>query len=182
MDNIVFLGDSITQGFKLLLSHNKVSNMGISGNRTIDVIKRLDSVINKNPDKLFLMIGINDYMTNNDIWFTDKPIDIKKTYEYILNELTAKLPNTKFYIMPILPITDGEVVKKFHVNKFNIEIDELNEMIKDLVEKYQLMYLEINVDFKNNQNELKRDYTYDGIHLSELGYEIFYKKIIKFIE
>jgi len=60
---IVFLGDSITEYFSVqeFFSNVKIYNRGISSDTTEGVIIRLDStVLNLEPSKVFVMIGIND--------------------------------------------------------------------------------------------------------------------------
>lgn len=62
--NIVFLGDSITARFEWqeYFSDLVVANRGIDSDVTEGVLNRLDTVENQHPQKIFLMIGINDIM------------------------------------------------------------------------------------------------------------------------
>jgi GDSL-like Lipase/Acylhydrolase. len=60
---IIFLGDSITEGFPTdtLLKEFSIVNKGISGDRTELVLERLNrDVIRLSPSAVFLLIGIND--------------------------------------------------------------------------------------------------------------------------
>src|SRR5690606_30135516 len=61
---LVFLGDSITQGWSDIGSHFpgvKVANRGISGDTTRGVLIRLqEDVLALNPKGLVLLIGTND--------------------------------------------------------------------------------------------------------------------------
>ena len=93
-DTIVFFGDSITEAGKVkiestlvsdslgrgyvnmvnshyLLNHPELNlrfiNQGISGNRSIDLVNRVDEdVLDFNPDYTFIMVGINDVKRNFD--------------------------------------------------------------------------------------------------------------------
>jgi len=62
--DIVFLGDSITARFEWqeYFSDLTVTNRGIDSDVTEGVLNRLDTVENQHPEKIFLMIGINDIM------------------------------------------------------------------------------------------------------------------------
>ena len=61
-ENIVFFGDSITEVYKVdeFFPKRNVINSGISGDRTENLLERMDDVYRYNPSKVFLLIGIND--------------------------------------------------------------------------------------------------------------------------
>src|SRR5262245_42410399 len=61
-DSIVFLGDSITElcHWSELLQNPSVLNRGIGGDTTQDILNRVDQIYRLRPQKLFLMIGVND--------------------------------------------------------------------------------------------------------------------------
>jgi len=63
---IIFLGNSITEfgDWQKLLNDSTVTNRGIAGDNTFSVLTRLDEVINREPSKLFIKIGINDISQN----------------------------------------------------------------------------------------------------------------------
>ena len=76
-DKILFLGDSITEryNFKKYFPNHKIINSGVGGNLTTDILDDLDNrVFIYKPDKVFILIGINDIiyteLTNkeNYIW------------------------------------------------------------------------------------------------------------------
>ena len=64
--DIIFLGNSITDGGEWTEMFNdlKVKNRGISGDISAGVLNRLDEVYQRFPDKVFLLIGINDLARN----------------------------------------------------------------------------------------------------------------------
>ena len=59
---VAFVGDSITEGglWSEWLPGVDVINRGISGNTTQDILDRMHQIVSVQPDKLFLMIGVND--------------------------------------------------------------------------------------------------------------------------
>jgi hypothetical protein len=62
--DVVMIGDSIThQGhWEDIFPDNKIVNRGVGGDRTDDVLRRIDSIIKLKPNKVFLMLGINDLL------------------------------------------------------------------------------------------------------------------------
>jgi lysophospholipase L1-like esterase len=180
MKKIVFLGDSITANFEQLKQHANVINLGISGDRTTDVIERLRDVRDENPDQLFLMIGINDILNNHQIWFTDLPISIKTTYEFIVNYLLSNLHTKDIILLSILPISSIITIPRNKEIGMNEDIDQMNQFIKQLAIKHHLTFVDLNQHFKDG-NKMKRSLTSDGVHLTDEGYELLYKKIIIFL-
>ena len=61
-NSIIFLGNSLTQHFELVeLFHNmNIKNRGINGDIIEGVLNRLTPIIETQPKKLFIEIGIND--------------------------------------------------------------------------------------------------------------------------
>jgi lysophospholipase L1-like esterase len=64
--DIIFLGNSITDGVDWveLVGNRHAKNRGISGDITFGVLERLDEVIEGQPAKVFILIGINDISRN----------------------------------------------------------------------------------------------------------------------
>ena len=64
-DDIVFLGNSITNGCEWheLFNNPNIKNRGISSDVSMGVYDRLDPIIKGKPAKIFLMIGINEMGT-----------------------------------------------------------------------------------------------------------------------
>ena len=178
MDKIVFFGDSITSQFELLNRNSNVINYGVGGDTTIKLIGRVKEVIVENPNKLFILIGINDYLLNQNFYEEKLMIDYKLTYETLLKHVKDNLSETKLYLISIFPIVnlgnDIEVARK------NKELDELNEFIKLMSIKFDAMYIEIAKELKNDENSLVKQYTGDGLHLNKKGYEVYYNLISKY--
>src|SRR5687767_13749938 len=59
---IIMLGNSIMEfgDWPKLLNDSSIINRGIAADNTFGVLDRLDDVIIRHPDKLFIEIGIND--------------------------------------------------------------------------------------------------------------------------
>lgn len=177
MSEVVFLGDSITAGFTQLSRFDNVTNMGIGGDKTIEIIGRLNSVTIKKPSKIFLMVGINDFTTNKGKWGDHLKIPFEQSYQLLLDVLKGSVPNTKIITQAILPLNVSSIALEEEIDAFNKEITKWNETIKVVSEKLKIEFIDFTNKFKDEKGRLKLEYTIDGTHLSELGYEVFYESV-----
>ena len=65
----LFLGDSLTEygNWRELFPGLDIKNRGIAGDTTDGVLHRLDGITALSPDKIFLMIGINDLLMGRSV-------------------------------------------------------------------------------------------------------------------
>ena len=162
-NDVVFLGNSITQGGKdwsKRLNYPNIKNRGIGGDVTDGVLARIDEIVYFKPKAVFLLIGINDLWNNGS---PDNP-----SAEYIGNNIikiaqviSAKAPKTKVYVQTVLPI-DKEIYKN-SILKVN-EIIEANEKENayEIIDLYSI--------FATENGLIKKELSSDGIHLNEKGY------------
>lgn len=165
---IVFIGDSITDLYHLDDYYQdlplRTYNRGIGGDVTGMLLKRIQvSLYDLEPTKVVLMIGINDI---NGGVSTDT---ILENYNNILNGIKTKLPSTKVYTMSILPI-NSDVPGYIDVKKSTERILSINEEIKEMASNYSYQYMDLFSLVKDDKNHLKKEYSLDGIHLSEQGF------------
>lgn len=174
MKKVVFMGDSITAGFELLNQYEHIKNLGVGGNKTTESIPLIKTTRLEQPDVLFLMIGINDFLCNKRFWPHGYTIPFYKTYDVLLDLIAINLPKTKLHLISILPIglqSEG-LLNYENAISFNIELDSINQFIKEKAKIYKANYIDLNRVFK--QEGLMIDaYSSDGIHLNGLGYEVF---------
>lgn len=180
-NTILFLGDSITANFKLLEHDKRWINLGVGGDKTTEILARIEDVFSYSPQKLFLLIGINDFLVNKKVWDYPCEINIIQNIEKIMKMLNNHLPRTKLYCLSILPIGINNFMKDTLVPCYNEEINELNQDIKNITDKFNAEFVNINPYFKNNNGQLKEEYTLDGIHLTEEGYVVFLDAIKKYV-
>jgi len=177
-EDIVFLGNSITNfGEWGEFFHDiHVKNRGISGDRTTGVFARLNTILPGKPQKIFLMIGVNDLEHGAS---SDSVINgIIRIAERIAKES----PVTKLYIQSILPVNDqfGKFPK--HTNK-GAEIIEINKRIESYCKSKKLTFIDLYSAFKNKNNEkMNPEYTNDGLHLMGEGYMLWISLIKSYIE
>lgn len=168
---IIFLGDSITDEGEWveLLANPHVLNRGISGDTTVRISKRLDNIIATQPEKIFLMIGVNDLInTKRNIQ------EIAQEYQKIVTKLIKKLPTTQIFIQSILPVNN----QIFIFWQDNQNIIKLNQEIQAIATQHNLPYIDIFSYLCDNQNQLDRKYTSDGLHLNGQAY-LVWSEILK---
>jgi lysophospholipase L1-like esterase len=174
MKKVVFMGDSITAGFKQLNAFPNIKNMGVGGYKSTELIPLVKELRLEQPEVLFLMIGINDFLCNKRFWPHGYTIPFEKTYDTLLDLITTNLPRTKIYLSSILPMrgrSEGLLVER-NVKVYNQEIDIINQFIHQKSKAYKCHFLNLNAVFKQD-GLLNETYTIDGIHLSEIGYEVY---------
>ncbi len=165
--DVVFLGDSLTDGYDLKKFYPQfvVSNRGINGDRTTWLEQRLKvSLFDLKPKVAVMLIGAN----NMDSMFDN--------YENILKSFVENVPNTKIILLSLTSMS-GEWGKKNQLAAFN------NVKIKMLAEKYGFEFVDLYSALLNLEtSEIYAEYTSDGGHLTNLGYQVVTEKVTPVIE
>lgn len=89
----------------------KVINTGISGDRTTDLLARWDAdVIERRPDVLTVMIGVNDTWRRYDAGLPMSADEFATNYVTLLERATAALDLRRIVLMEpfLVPITDEQ--------------------------------------------------------------------------
>jgi len=165
-NEIVFMGNSITEAgdWQVIVRRTNVENRGISGDNSYGVYHRLDEVLVSNPDKLFLMIGVNDIKRGTSI------PNILKNYERIAIKVKKDAPHTQLYFQSVLPVTQS-VLASIYDKITNEKIKKLNKGIQSIAKENDLVYIDLhNEVFSDEKGQLKRELTTDGLHLKPAGY------------
>ncbi|HHU24310.1 MAG: GDSL-type esterase/lipase family protein [Bacilli bacterium] len=172
-ERIVFLGDSLTDFFPLndFFPDLDIYNRGIAGDNTFDIMKRLEGIIELKPQKLFLLIGIND--------FHKRKIKPEEMIERIFGIVEALSEVPHIYIISLFPLNKSILrFTWFFRNKANNAlIRRVNRLLEEkcLVTGYPFINVYNNLIDENDN--LKREFTLDGIHLSTNGYEEVVQKL-----
>lgn len=162
--SIVFLGDSHIKGcnWAKLYKNPQIINYGIPGNTTRDVIERLGPVVERKPQKIFLMVGIND-ITNRI-----EEDSIVANYQIILDTIKIQSPNTLVYVHSIIPPNfmvrqDLSFVKPDMIRSINLKLQKL------CVDN-NVVYIDLYSRFTTG-GELEYFNSIDGVHLNTPGYQ-----------
>lgn len=173
--SIVFLGDSITaQGnWNALFGMPLIVNAGIPGNTTDDILARLDQITNAKPKKIFLMIGVNDFLRGKDVLY------VLKNYKEIIAQIKEKSPATAIYMQSILPISnDLSRIGTIDASK----IVMLNAQIKSLSNGKNIFFIDLHDSFCGDDQKLYTKYTIDGVHLSVAGYNLWKESLVSYLK
>lgn len=178
-EKIVFAGDSITDRYDLNRFYNysdkQIINSGIGGYTTTKLLNRFNNVIEQyNSDKLFLLIGINDLGQGFDKNLT---IDnIKK----IVTQTKKANTNTKIYIESIYPVDRN---KRSNSEKRNNEdIQFINKKISEYCSNNDVTYIDVYSALIDKDGNLADEYTLDGLHLTDSGYDVVTNILKPYIE
>ena len=165
--DVAFLGDSLTDGYDVARFYPQyvVCNRGIGGDTTFDLENRLQvSVYDLKPKVVVMLIGANNLSTMFD------------NYEQILVGLQENLPETKVVLLSLTSMGQ-EWGKGNGLAAYN------NVKIKKLAEKYGFTFVDLYSPLMDLQTgEIYPQYTTDGGHLTEEGYEVLTQQITPALE
>lgn len=160
--DVAFLGDSLTDGYDVARFYPRylVCNRGIGGDTTFDLEARLQlSVYDLKPKVATVLIGANNFDTMFD------------NYENILVGLQENLPDTKIVLLSLTNMGQ-EWGKSNQLAAYN------NVKIQKLAEKYGFTYVDLYAPLMNLETgEIYPEYTTDGGHLTEQGYQVLTAQI-----
>jgi lysophospholipase L1-like esterase len=174
--NVVLLGDSITEGFKVAtyFPDRHVLNRGISadviGNAlpktdNRGILRRMDeSIFDCSPRDVFILIGINDLGSGH------KPEAIEAGYREILEKVKKRMPGVRVHIQSVLP-TRGNYAKH------NKNVIDTNDRLKKLAKEFDYDYIDLHSKMTDEKGELKKEFTADGLHLKDPGYKVWKAEI-----
>jgi len=169
--DLVFIGDSITQGWegagkevwaKNYTSRNAV-NLGIGGDKTEHVIWRLQNgnLDGVEPKVAVVMIGTNNSGGNA---YTGQQIG--EGIVEVVKTIQQKSPKTKVLILAIFP--RGE-----KPNPQREKNAEASAVAAKLADNKQVFFLDIGPKFLTDDGTLSKDIMPDLLHLSPKGYQIW---------
>jgi len=163
----IFLGDSITDHgeFQSYFTGEDVLNRGIVEDDTKGILNRLDEVVNRNPKEVYIMVGINDIGQNIDMNVYQNNIE-KIVHSFDEN-------STKVILQSILPINNQD----YNHTISNERIDQFNKVLKTIAEENGIQYVDLNRHFEDENGQLKKELTVDGIHLNGEGYDTWLKNL-----
>ncbi len=168
----VLLGDSLSLWFppEQLPSDRSWLNQGMSGETTAAMLKRLSFLDETKPQTILVMAGINDLK----LGVSDE--DLLTNYRTMVQTLKQKHPDSELIIQSILPHS-GESMTAEERDRLlavsNEQISKLNQKLATLAKEEQVLFLNLNPLFSNNEGMLRSDLTTDGLHLSTAGYLVW---------
>ncbi|MEI7525832.1 MAG: SGNH/GDSL hydrolase family protein [Mariniphaga sp.] len=166
---VVFMGNSITEGWVNLhpqfFTGKFYLNRGISGQTTPQMLLRFRAdVIKMKPRVVVILAGTNDIAGNTG------PSTLEMIEDNIISMAQlAKANDIKVILCSVLPVYD-------YPWKPGLEpagkIINLNKMIKAYADKSGCIYLDFFSAMVDERNGLKSEYSKDGVHPNDAGYNV----------
>jgi lysophospholipase L1-like esterase len=160
---VVFLGDSITQGwnddFHNAFPSLKVANRGISGDTTRGVLIRLqEDVISLNPTAVVLLIGTNDLDEKAGPW------TIAQNVSLIVDALKKHNPSMPVVLCEVFPSSEEK-------NRPNYKIKSVNFLLREAMkDQPQVTVLDTWTLFADPQGRAIPAEFPDLLHPNDAGY------------
>ncbi|NCC55236.1 MAG: lysophospholipase [Erysipelotrichia bacterium] len=172
---IVFVGDSITQDYNVYEYFHQyhVYNRGIGGDTTEGLLKRLDeSIFELEPKTVILLMGTNDFGVLNAY-----PNDIYMRMKSIIEAIQKRLSETKIILISVYPVNPK--LDPTSVGSRN------NENIKKLNKLYEtipgIQFVNLFDQLKDEEGNLKKEYSVEGLHINQNGYEVITNELKKYL-
>lgn len=172
LPEVVFLGDSITQGWEKegkdewarRYARHHALNLGYSGDRTENILWRLQhgEVDGLAPKVVVLMAG-----TNNTGHRQEDPRTTAAGLERIVGELRQRLPAAKLLVLGIFPRDAQPDSRQRRIN------DDVNGIIAGLADNRHVFYHDISRAFLDANGVLPTDVMPDLLHPNARGYALW---------
>lgn len=179
------VGNSITAGWNRsgkeqldkLFGTGKVMNLGHPADKTQNILWRLmNQNFNQSTPKVAMVLaGTNN--SNNDEWTEEQ---IAEGVPAIVQMLRVKLPETKVLLLGIFPrgSKDQRIKLKSGLTEAVMnpqweKIERVNRIIETFADGTNVVFLNINQAFLNENGALPTDVMPDLLHPNEKGYEIW---------
>ena len=178
-DNFLFIGDSITDYYPLEEYYDNlpVVNSGIAGNKTTDILSDMKTrVYQYNPTKVFLLIGTNDLDSNAEGIVDTTFNNIKE----IITEIKENRSDATIYVESVYPV-NSIIENSSAGNRTNKKIRELNKKLSNYCSKGNCTYINLFNELKDEEGNLKEEYTEDGLHLNNLGYVVVTRELLPYL-
>lgn len=170
--DVLFVGDSITDGWSkrgerswLKFADLKPADFGVSGDCTEHVLWRLQNgeLDGIRPKLVVLLIGTNNLRPE----VSEEPEWCAAGIRKILDEIRAKLPETKILLLAIFPRdTPGDVTRE--------RIDKVNGIIASYADGKTIRFLDIGKIFLDEQGNIPVGLMGDKLHPNAFGYDKWY--------
>jgi lysophospholipase L1-like esterase len=166
---VVFMGDSITDGWKLAqyFPGKSYINRGISGQTTPQMLARMfEDVINLKPAAMIVLAGTNDIARNTG------PETAEMIEENIqaMTEL-AQLHGIKVILCSVTPVSDYGP-RKMTGDRPPADIARINAWMKEYAGRSHAIYADYFGVLVDEKGMLKEGISRDGLHPNEKGYEL----------
>lgn len=174
---IVFFGNSLTHGCEWheLLRMPNVVNRGINGDTADGMDERIETVTTGKPAKIFFLCGANDVSHNLT------PDSIAKAVIAVVDKMREQTPETKIYLQSLLPINNSFNRYKAMAGKEET-IRQVNALLEPLAAERGVTWINLYPAFCDDEGNLKKELTNDGLHLLAPGYLIWKDIVMPYVK
>lgn len=198
----VFLGDSLTEyavwqdvfGKKELINSVELNtkslnpilsdsstgidtaNLGVACDTTQKLLLRLEEAYKHKPKKIFLLIGINDITLGFDL------AGLAERHRQIIHTIRTESPNTILYVESIFPV--GKDIREHFESMpvtFKDDIIKANQTLQKISEEENAHFLNPYEVMNDGRGYLRKEYTVDETHLTELGYSVWFNYLRPYV-
>ena len=170
-DDVVFLGDSRTDGLRLYSGLQHGTFLCSAGATVESVFSKavetpagelplLDALAALDCGKIYIMLGINELGWNGTETFRTQSTEL-------IQRLQKDHPDAEIVIQSILPVSAEKDAEGRYVN--NGRIKEYNQVWLELAEKFDVAYLNVAEGVAGEDGLLPSELCYDGVHLNQAG-------------
>lgn len=166
---VVFLGDSITDGWKLaqFFPGKPYVNRGISGQTTPQMLVRMyPDVIDLKPGALIILAGTNDISHNTG---AETLTMVEENFQ-AMTEL-AQGHGIKVIFCLVMPVSDYTKFKQTG-SRPPADILKLNAWLKEYAAKAHATIADYYTATVDDKGMLREGYSNDGLHPNAKGYEL----------
>lgn len=180
---VVFVGDSITEGFpihEILQCEKPMYNRGISGDTITGVLEKLkEEVFELMPQKVFLLIGTNDLGNG------EQPAEVVGRIEKICRSIKETVPEVELFVESIYPVNENDFVNATPMPvvglRSNEAIQKTNKGIREIAADLKLTYIDLYFKLVDKAGKLNKNYSYDGLHLNIQGYYVVSEELQNYL-
>lgn len=167
----MFIGDSLTEFYdwERRFPQYEVLNLGISGERTEELLERIPRVLSKvsSADFIFIMTGINNIAMED--------FQILGAYSRIVEMMKSNYKTSTVVVQSILPVSLYWIDNRL--------IRAINNSLKDISVKYKAEYLDIYSLFTEQGDKVNRLLLLaDGVHISDKGYKVWSDAVERYLK
>lgn len=172
----LFIGDSRVQGLR---DYGNIQGADFFCEKGLSVFDLMDAKLSvsgkgkrklkkvlaeKQYKKIYIMLGVNElgmgYAT-----------DFQQQYQKNLEQIRRLQPDATFFLMGMMHVTNAYAKGQKVYNNDNI--DMRNTLVAELANGIDSLYLDMNVVVCGKKGGLKKEYTWDGVHLKAEYYTLW---------
>lgn len=186
----LFCGSSLCEFFpiyELAIASNYqeiIYNRGVAGFVLSELRESISTcILDLKPSRIFMNIG------SNDLGAADFSIEIfLSNYKALLSDIRSALPDTEIIIIAYYPMNTldrfegvSEQMKDVFVYRNNQSLKFVNEKLSEMVSEQGCTFLDLNDQMTNEHQQLKADFSTDGVHLTPEGYAQIFANLLPYL-